>query len=190
MFLIVGLGNPGEQYCKNRHNLGFMTIDAVAARHSFPQHRFQSKFGGHVSIGAVYGTKCILFKPSSFMNRSGIAVGAVLNFYNVDPKNSIVAYDELDLPLAKIKLTIGGGSAGHKGIESLQKDVFNNAVRLRVGIGHPGDKNRVLGHVLGNFSHREQIHVRSALDAIAENLQFVLEGSHAHFLQCVSSSVK
>lgn len=152
--LIVGLGNPGPQYCLNRHNLGFIALDALVSYYDFPN--FSIKKNCAISEGSIDQHKLILLKPLSFMNLSGPPVASVVNFYKIPLDHVYVIHDDLDLEFLRIKVKQGGGHGGHNGLKSLDQHISSNYWRIRYGIGHPGHKDLVTGHVLGNFSKTEQ----------------------------------
>ena len=155
MYLFVGLGNPGTDYARHRHNIGFMMMDKIADIHGFSSWKSKSK--GLVSEGEIAGHKIILLKPQTYMNLSGESVQPLAAFYKISPDHIYVFHDELDLAPAQIKTKLGGGSAGHNGLKSITQclgtDLYH---RIRMGIGHPGSKDRVNGYVLGNFNAVEQ----------------------------------
>lgn len=154
MWLIVGLGNPGGKYSGHRHNIGFMVVDGIADKFGFPAYR--SKFNAEVAEGRIGGDKVILLKPQTFMNESGQAVGKAANFYKIDPSRIVVFHDELDLKPGERRVKTGGGNAGHNGLKSIQAHLGTaDFVRVRIGIGHPGDKDRVSGYVLSDFGKGE-----------------------------------
>lgn len=165
MKLLVGLGNPGADYARNRHNIGFMAVDAIAGTHGFGAWR--GKFQGQVAEGQLDGEKCLLLKPATFMNESGRSVAEAVRFYKLDLGDVIVLHDEIDLAPGKVRVKTGGGTAGHNGLKSLTRYLGNDYVRVRIGIGHPGDKSKVHSHVLKDFSRAEQEWVAPLLDAIA-----------------------
>jgi peptidyl-tRNA hydrolase, PTH1 family len=180
MILLVGLGNPGEKYARNRHNIGFMAADAIVRRHSFSPPR--ARFQGLVSEGTFGGEKAIVLKPTTYMNESGRAVGEAMRFYKLTPADVVVFYDELDLEAAKVRMKTGGGAAGHNGIRSIAAHIGPDFRRVRLGIGHPGAKDRVLGYVLGDFSKAEAADwVDPMLDAIADAAPLLAEGKDATF---------
>ena len=170
MQLWVGLGNPGPQYAMHRHNVGFMAVDAIASRHGFGP--WKKQFKAEVAEGFLSTpqsrVKTLLVKPQTFMNLSGESVQAAAHFYKVDLADIAVLYDELDLAAGKIRVKTGGGAAGHNGIRSIAGMMGDGFRRIRIGIAHPGDKSRVTGHVLGNFSKDDQTWLVPTLDAIAE----------------------
>jgi peptidyl-tRNA hydrolase, PTH1 family len=165
MLLIAGLGNPGVQYADNRHNIGFMAADTIVRRHNFGP--WQKKFSGLVSEGLLDGTKALVLKPQTFMNDSGRSVLAAMSFYKLDLKDLVVIYDELDLAPGKLRVKTGGGSGGHNGIKSIDQHCGKDYRRVRLGIGHPGNKDLVHNHVLGNFAKADGQWLEELLDAIA-----------------------
>lgn len=179
MILLVGLGNPGAKYERNRHNVGFMAADAIVRRHSFSPPR--ARFQGLVSEGTFGGEKAIVLKPTTYMNESGRAVGEAMRFYKLTPADVVVFYDELDLEPGKIRMKTGGGAAGHNGIRSISAHIGPDFRRVRIGIGHPGAKDRVLGYVLGDFSKADQEWVEPMLDAMADAAPLLAEGKDATF---------
>ena len=172
MLLIAGLGNPGPKYERNRHNIGFMAVDEVVRRHSFGAWR--SRFQSMLGEGAIAGEKILVMKPMTYMNESGRAVGEALRFYKMEPSQVIVIYDELDLKAGKIRVKLGGGNAGHNGLRSIDAHIGNGFRRVRVGIGHPGDRARVHGHVLSDFAKAEQPMVDRITDAIAAHIPLLV----------------
>ena len=179
MILLVGLGNPGAKYERNRHNVGFMAADAIVRRHSFSPPR--ARFQGIVSEGMFDGEKAIVLKPTTYMNESGRAVGEAMRFYKLTPADVVVFYDELDLDPGKIRIKTGGGAAGHNGIRSIASHIGPDFRRVRIGIGHPGAKDRVLGYVLGDFSKADAAWVEPMLDAMADAAPLLAEGKDATF---------
>ncbi len=166
MLLIAGLGNPGPKYAGNRHNIGFMAADLLARRHNFSP--WQKKFSGEICEGLLDGEKAVLIKPQTFMNNSGQPVGEAMRFYKLEPSNLIVIYDELDLVAGKLRVKTGGGSGGHNGIRSIDQHCGKDYRRVRLGIGHPGDKDKVLNHVLGDFAKSDKVWLEPFLDAVAD----------------------
>ncbi|MAM94296.1 aminoacyl-tRNA hydrolase [Parvibaculum sp.] len=179
MILLVGLGNPGAKYERNRHNVGFMAADAIVRRHSFSPPR--ARFQGIVSEGMFDGEKVIVLKPTTYMNESGRAVGEAMRFYKLTPADVVVFYDELDLEPGKVRIKKGGGAAGHNGIRSIASHIGPDFRRVRIGIGHPGAKDRVLGYVLGDFAKADTTWVEPMLDAIADAAPLLAEGKDATF---------
>jgi PTH1 family peptidyl-tRNA hydrolase len=177
MLLFVGLGNPGRAYAGNRHNIGFMAIDAIARRHGFPTPR--ARFQGLVSEGNIAGERVMLLQPQTYMNESGRAVGEAARFHKIGLDDIIVLHDELDLAPAKCRIKIGGGVAGHNGLRSITAHVGNDYKRLRLGIGHPGDKALVHSYVLNDFAKSEEPWVEALCAAIADNADLLIKGDDA-----------
>jgi PTH1 family peptidyl-tRNA hydrolase len=165
--LLVGLGNPGANHAHNRHNIGFMAIDAIAHAHRFAPWR--ARFQGSTTEGMLGDEKIVALKPGTFMNLSGQAVGEAMRFFKLTPEAVIVLYDELELPPGRLKVKRGGGSAGHNGIRSIDAHIGNDYWRVRLGIGHPGDKARVHGHVLSDFGKSEVAGLKTLLEAVADH---------------------
>lgn len=188
MQIWVGLGNPGPQYAMHRHNVGFMALDTIAAVHDFTP--VQKKFQGWVQEGRIPasggGEKVLLLKPATFMNESGRAVSEALRFYKLDPSALTVFHDELDLAPFKVKVKQGGGTAGHNGLRSIDKHLGPDFRRVRLGIGHPGHKDRVTGHVLGNFAKTEGDDLADMLGAIAGEADRLASGEDARFMSDVA----
>lgn len=172
MFLIVGLGNPGPDYALTRHNIGFMAVDILAHPAAFT-----SKFHGLVASGSIEGEKLVFLKPQTFMNLSGKSVQAAAAFYKIPPENIIVLHDELDLPLGKIRIKQGGGANGHNGLKDIDQALGVNYWRVRLGIGHPGDKDRVHDHVLSRFSSDEMNEVEKVLKTLIRHFPLFWQNS-------------
>jgi PTH1 family peptidyl-tRNA hydrolase len=166
MLLLVGLGNPGANYANNRHNIGFMALDAIASRHGFSAWR--SRFQGVAAEGTLGREKVIALKPGTFMNLSGQAVGEAVRFYKIPTYAVIVLHDEIELVPGKVKVKRAGGSAGHNGIRSIDDHIGPDYWRVRLGVGHPGGKTRVHGHVLSDFGKADVEWLTTLLDAVAE----------------------
>jgi PTH1 family peptidyl-tRNA hydrolase len=179
MKLFVGLGNPGRAYAGQRHNIGFMAVDAIAGRHPFAP--FRARFQGQGSEGAIGAERIILLKPETFMNESGRAVGEAARYYKIALSDIIVFHDELDLAPGQLRVKIGGGNAGHNGLRSITEHLGNDYRRVRIGIGHPGDKARVHDYVLGNFAKAEHPWVEAILAAIAANAGYLADGADNSF---------
>jgi PTH1 family peptidyl-tRNA hydrolase len=178
MLLLVGLGNPGARYARQRHNVGFMAVDAVARAHRFAPWR--SKFSSLVSEGVLGDVKVLLQKPQTFMNLSGHAVAEAARFYKVPLQQIVVCHDELDLVAGKVRIKTGGGVAGHNGLRSIAEQLGSpDFKRVRIGIGHPGDKERVTGHVLGDFAAADREWLERLLDAFAEAAPLLAAGDDA-----------
>ena len=171
MNIFVGLGNPGSDYANHRHNIGFMAVDTIAAAHGFATERkkFHALIRDGVLPGGAGAGKILIVKPQTFMNESGRSVSEVVKFYKVTPAQVIVFHDELDLAPGKMRTKIGGGHAGHNGLRSIAAHIGNEFIRVRLGIGHPGDKSRVHNHVLGNFAKADSAWRDPLLDTIAKH---------------------
>ena len=167
MRLFVGLGNPGAKYAHNRHNIGFMAIDEIARRHGFAPWR--RRFQGQTSEGSIDGEKVVLLRPETFMNEFGRSVQEAANFFKLGVDDIIVFQDELELPPAKLRVKVGGGIAGHNGLRSISAHIGNEYRRVRLGIGHPGIKELVHGHVLSDFAKDDRPWVEALCRAIADN---------------------
>ncbi|MGF1626463.1 MAG: aminoacyl-tRNA hydrolase [Alphaproteobacteria bacterium] len=183
MKLFVGLGNPGADYARNRHNVGFMAIEAVAARHGFSPWR--KRFQGLVAEGSLDGEKIVALKPQTYMNNSGRAVGEAVRFFKLEPSAVHVFYDELDLVPGKLRVKQGGGAGGHNGIRDITAQIGAEFWRVRIGIGHPGHKDAVLGHVLNDFAKVDREWVVAMLDAIAEAAPLLAKGDPNAFMSKV-----
>ncbi len=179
MDLIVGLGNPGPKYQGNRHNIGFMAVDEIVRRHGFSAWR--KRFQGEVSEGVLAGAKVLVLKPMTFMNESGRSVGEAMRFYGIDPARVFVLYDELDLEPGKVRVKLGGGAAGHNGIRSMIAHVGPHFQRVRLGIGHPGDRNLVHPHVLSDFAKADQAWLKPLIESVADNISLLVEGQDGSF---------
>jgi PTH1 family peptidyl-tRNA hydrolase len=180
----VGLGNPGAQYAMHRHNVGFMAVDAIAEVHGFDPPK--KSFHGWAQQGRIGSTRILLLKPSTFMNESGRAVRAAMDFFKKEVGDVTVFHDELDLAPFKVKVKLGGGTAGHNGLRSTEAHIGNAFRRVRIGIGHPGHKDRVTGHVLGNYSKAETDDVADMLGAIAAEAEWLAKGDDARFMSEVA----
>ncbi len=179
MYLFVGLGNPGAKYASNRHNIGFMAVDVIAAAHKFSP--WKKKFQGEICGGVLAGEKVLLLKPQTFMNESGRSVGEAVRFHNIPLDKVFVFYDELDLEAGKIRVKLGGGAAGHNGIRSISSHITPEFKRVRLGIGHPGDARMVMPHVLGDFAKSDRDWLVALLDAVSDNAAMLVEGAEAKF---------
>ena len=185
MRLIVGLGNPGPRYARNRHNIGFMVADALARRYAFPA--FRDRFKGELAEGGIAGARRLLLKPQTFMNDSGDAVLAAMSFYKILPEDIVVIHDELDLRPGKVRVKRGGGNAGHNGLRSIDAMIGADFWRVRIGIGHPGVKELVQPYVLQNFTADEaRLIAMPLLDAVAETFPLLLEGAPDAFMSEVA----
>lgn len=186
MHLLVGLGNPGDQYRDNRHNIGFMAADAIARRHNFPP--FRQKFSGLITEGTIDGERVLLLKPQTFMNKSGDSVQAAVSFYKLAPADVTVFYDELDLVPGKVRVKVGGGNGGHNGLRSIDPQIGLDYRRVRLGIGHPG-KEFVTRHVLGDFAKADAEWLQPLLDALAANAGLLLKGDDNGFMNKLALAV-
>lgn len=188
MWLLVGLGNPGAQYTGHRHNIGFMVLDAIAAEYGFPA--FRSKFQGALSEGLIGGQKVAILKPQTYMNESGQSVGKAAKFYKIPPERIVVFHDELDLKPGEIRVKKGGGNAGHNGLKSIQAHLGTaDFMRVRLGIGHPGDRARVSGYVLSDFAKAEEEWLERLIPAVAENVSGLLDGNETDFVKGVQNGI-
>ncbi len=184
MKLIVGLGNPGAKYSGNRHNIGYMAVDRIAADHGFGPWR--AKFQGQLAEGRLGDDKALLLKPETFMNLSGQSVNAALQFYKLSPADLIVFHDELDLVPGKCRLKTGGGHAGHNGLRSIHGHIGDAYARVRLGIGHPGHKDRVAAYVLHDFAKADQDWLDDLLRGISEGADDLARGAGDKFMSAVA----
>ena len=184
MQLWVGLGNPGAEYALHRHNVGFMAADVIAQEYRFGP--WKAKFKGSVADGTIGREKILLLKPATFMNDSGRSVGEAMRFYKLSPADVTVFYDELDLAPFKVKVRTGGGTAGHNGIRSTVAHIGEDFRRVRIGIGHPGHKDRVTGYVLGNYAKAEMDDLAHLLGAVAVEAKWLAEGDDVRFMSDVA----
>lgn len=185
MWLLVGLGNPGREHQDQRHNIGFMAIDEIAREYGFPA--FKKKFDGELSEGRIAGQRVALLKPMTYMNVSGQSVGPAAKYFKVTPNQVIVFHDELDLPPGKLRVKKGGGHGGHNGLKSTDAHMNTQDYwRVRLGIGHPGDKDRVTGYVLGNFSKEEQKWLPDWMRVIAKETPLLLDNKHSDFMTIIA----
>ena len=179
MLILAGLGNPGAKYEKNRHNIGFFAVDEIARRWSFGPWR--SRFQGLVCEGSIADQKVLLLKPQTFMNDSGRSIGEALKFYKGAPADVVVFYDELDMAPGRFRMKTGGGAAGHNGVRSTIAHIGPDFRRGRMGIGHPGHKDRVLGHVLSDFHKVDQAWVKALTEAIADAAPLLVTGEDERY---------
>jgi PTH1 family peptidyl-tRNA hydrolase len=180
----VGLGNPGAQYAMHRHNVGFMAVDAIAEVHSFDPPK--KAFAGWTRQGRIGGQRILILKPATFMNDSGRAAGEAMRFFKKEAGDVTAFYDELDLAPYKVRVKVGGGTAGHNGIRSLDAHIGNEFRRVRIGIGHPGHKDRVTRHVLGNYAKAEADQLSDLLAAIAAEAEWLAKGDDARFMNDIA----
>lgn len=188
MFLFVGLGNPGTKYALNRHNIGFMAVDSFVHRHNFSG--WSKKFQGEISTGTLDGEKVIMLKPQTFMNLSGQSVQAAAAFYKIPPEKIIVFYDELDLLPGKIRVKKAGGSGGHNGIKSIDAHLGQDYWRVRMGIGHPGEKHLVSNYVLSDFAKADATWLENLLEAMAKHAPRIVAGDMDGFMSKVAQELQ
>lgn len=181
MILMVGLGNPGRDYAGHRHNIGFMAVDAIRQRHGFTPWKRAREFHGEVAGGDLAGQKILLLKPETYMNDSGRSVGAAARFYKLAERDVVVFHDELDLAPGKVRVKTGGGHAGHNGLRSIDAHFGTLYRRVRLGIGHPGDKALVLRYVLGDFDRADQAWLDPLLAAVAAAVPMLAAGDDSRF---------
>ncbi len=187
MFLLAGLGNPGPRYAKNRHNIGYMAVDEIVRRHGFGPWRL--RFQAQVSEGRIDGRKVLCLKPETFMNLSGQAVGEALRFYKLEPSQLIVLHDEIDLAPGKVRVKRGGGHGGHNGLRSIDSHVGKDYWRVRLGVGHPGDKDLVQSYVLRDFPKADLTWVEKLTDVVAAECPRLLAGDEAGFMSKVAHAM-
>jgi PTH1 family peptidyl-tRNA hydrolase len=188
MLLFVGLGNPGARYVGNRHNVGFMAVEAIAKRHRLPPWR--RRFQGVAAEGPLAGERVLLLLPGTFMNESGRAVAEAVNFYKLDLANVVVFHDEIDLAPGKVRVKKGGGVAGHNGLRSISAHIGNDYRRVRIGVGHPGAKELVQMYVLNDFAKSERAWVDVLCSLVAENADLLVKGDDASFQNKVHLGMK
>jgi peptidyl-tRNA hydrolase, PTH1 family len=179
MLLLVGLGNPGPRYAANRHNIGFMAVQRIALRHDIKPWR--RKFQGVAVEGLIANERVLLLLPGTFMNESGRAVQEAASFYKLEPGQVVVFHDEAELPAGKARVKKGGGNAGHNGLRSISEHIGNDYTRVRLGIGHPGDKNLMEAYVLQDFAKSEWPWVEALCDIVADNVALLIEGKDSTF---------
>lgn len=187
MKLIVGLGNPGPKYAGHRHNIGFMAVDRIAEDHGFAAWR--GKHQGSVSEGRFGSDRAVLLKPETFMNNSGQSVQAAMRFYKIDAADVVVLHDEIDLAPGKVKHKVGGGHAGHNGLRSIHAHIGPDYARVRLGVGHPGHKDRVPSYVLHDFSKSDQDWLEDVLRGVSDGAPFLATGDAAKFSNAVAMRV-
>jgi len=188
MLLLVGLGNPGGDYAGNRHNIGFMAVDEIVRRHSFAP--FRSRFNGQLAEGRIGNHKVLALKPMTYMNESGRSVGGAAAFYKIPSEDIVVIHDELDLEGGRFRCKTGGGHAGHNGLRSIHAHVGEGYRRLRLGIGHPGDRAGVTSHVLNDFAKADKVWLEPLLAAIADHIGLVLDGNEPEFMNRVTRDTR
>ena len=188
MRLLVGLGNPGERYAQNRHNIGFMALDKIAERYRFSPWR--ARFQGLMAEGTVEGEKVLALKPQTYMNLSGQSVGEAARFFKVEPRDTIVLHDEIELAAGKVKVKLAGGSAGHNGIKSIDAHTGPDYWRLRLGVGRPATKEQVHGHVLSDFAKADHAWLDIVLAAVSDAIPLLIAGSESKFMTKVALLTK
>ena len=188
MRLLVGLGNPGAEYARNRHNIGFMALDAIRGRHGIPPWR--RRFHGVATEGELAGERVVLLLPGTFMNDSGLAVAEAAHFYKIGTGDIVVFHDEIELPPAKVRVKTGGGNAGHNGLRSISSHVGNDYRRVRIGVGHPGVKDQVHNYVLGDFAKAERPWVEALCEIMADDAALIAKGDDANFQNKVHLAVQ
>jgi len=184
MFLLVGLGNPGDSYVRNRHNVGFMAVDRIAADHGLSP--FRGKFQGALAEGVFAGDKVLALKPQTYMNESGRSVSETAHFYKIPPEQIIVIHDEIDLAPGKVRAKFGGGAAGHNGIRSIAAHQSPDFWRVRIGVDHPGGREQVSNHVLDDFSKTDMKWLEPVLAAISDALPLLFKGKSDEFMTRVA----
>lgn len=187
MKLFVGLGNPGAKYAGNRHNVGFMALERIASGHGFGPWR--KKFQGSLSEGRLGREKVVLLKPETFMNLSGQSVGEAMRFYKLEPPDITVFHDEIDLAPGKLRVKAGGGHAGHNGLRSIHSHIGPHYDRVRIGVGHPGQKDAVPGYVLRDFAKADQEWLDDLLRGIEDGALHLAEGDSGRFMNAVAQRV-
>jgi PTH1 family peptidyl-tRNA hydrolase len=182
--LLVGLGNPGRDYAYNRHNIGFMALEDIVERYGFSP--WKQKFRGRIADGTIDGERVLALEPLTYMNESGRSVGEALRFHKLQPSDVIVLHDELDLAAGKVRVKRAGGHGGHNGIRSIDAHIGPDFWRVRLGIGHPGERERVHGHVLGDFSRADEAWLDPLMDAIADAAPLIVAGQGEQFMTRVA----
>jgi PTH1 family peptidyl-tRNA hydrolase len=188
MRLLVGLGNPGEEYARNRHNIGFMVIAAAVERHRLAAPR--ARFQGKTNEGTIGAEKIVALRPQTYMNESGRSVGAAMRFFKLTPADIFVFHDEIDLAFGKVRVKTGGGAAGNNGIRSIIDHIGADFTRVRFGVGHPGEAERVHGHVLSDFSAAERKALAPILDAAASEIPLLIAGDFEGYMNKLALLVK
>lgn len=188
MQLLVGLGNPGDKYRDNRHNIGFMAIDALARHHGIGP--FREKFSGQIAEGSIAGQRVLLLKPMTYMNNSGNSVQAAARFYKLPAEAVTVFYDEIDLVPGKVRIKRGGGNGGHNGLRSIDPQIGTGYRRVRLGIGHPGSKDAVRHYVLADFSKADQDWLQPLLETLAETAPQLLAGDDSGVMNRLALAVQ
>lgn len=187
MFLVAGLGNPDKEYQGTRHNVGFMAADEIFRRYSFSD--FKKKSQGLVAEGNIAGEKVLLVKPQTYMNLSGNCIGELTHFYKIPTQNVIVIHDDMDLNVGTVKAKCGGGSAGHNGLKSIDSQITNNYVRVRIGVGHPVQKEDVVNWVLSTFNKSDKEKINFVIDLIAQNIDILILKGWATFASIIGEKI-
>jgi len=189
MRLFIGLGNPGVQYAHNRHNIGFMAVEAIARRHNFSPFK-SGRFSAEAAEGRIGNSKALLIKPQTFMNKSGQSVGEAMRYFKLTPEDVFVFYDEADLAAGKLRYKLSGGAAGHNGIKSITQHIGPNFHRIRMGVGHPRDEDKtqeLAAHVLSDFSKADSEWLEPMLAAVADQAEHLANGDGPRFLTAVAN---
>ena len=184
MLLLVGLGNPGREHARNRHNVGFMALEAIALRYDFGRAR--RRFHGTVREGLLGGKRTLALWPETYMNRSGQAIGAAARYYRLAPDSVIVLHDELDLKPGKVRVKRGGGTAGHNGLRDIDSRFASDSRRVRIGIGHPGHRDDVMGYVLNDFAKADAAWLGPLIEAVAEAAPLLAVGDDPGFMSKIA----
>ena len=184
MLLVVGLGNPDPEHAWNRHNIGFMVVDGIAQRHRFASYR--NRFCGLIAHGEIESERVAIFKPTSFMNESGRAVGQALRFFKLSLNQIVIVHDDLDIVPGKVRVKTGGSAAGHNGLRSIDSHIGKEYLRIRLGVGHPGDKAMVTKYVLSDFAKDDQSWLDRVIPAVADAIPFILRGDEPGFTNKVN----
>lgn len=187
MLMIVGLGNPGAPYHLNRHNIGFMAVDAIAREKRFGPWR--SKFQAHITDGVLGDVKTLIIKPQTYMNLSGQSVTEAARFYKITPNRIVVFHDELDLPPGAVRAKTGGGDAGHNGLKSITQHIGASYRRVRLGIGHPGHRDLVSPYVLGDFAKADSKWLEPLLDALSAEAERLAQSDDAGYAKAVTERI-
>ena len=184
MLLVAGLGNPGARHARQRHNVGYLVADAIISRYGLSLR--SSRHHAYAADGVIGGARVMVLKPKTFMNASGRSLGSAVRYHKLKARDVLVIYDELDLVLGKVRVKVGGGHAGHNGIRSIMSHIGPDFRRVRVGIGHPGDKNKVYRYVLSDFTQDQLTQIRNTIEAIAESLSILVDGDDSAFMSRVA----
>ena len=188
LLLLVGLGNPGEKYARHRHNVGFMAVDAIAAKHRFSPYR--PRYQGEIAEGTIAGRKTLILKPMTYMNESGMSVGQAARYLKVPPDAIVVIHDEVDLVPGKLRAKVGGSDAGHNGLRSVTSVMGPNYRRVRIGVGHPGAAPLVPNYVLRDFPKADHEWLTPLIEAIAEAVPYLASDDDAGFMNRVALLTK